>query len=81
MTEGDTRLERERPAAESPPCGARTLRQKVSPPSWFKGLLKEKEISEDEERGAEEEVQQLTDKYVSEVDKVLAEKEAELMEV
>jgi ribosome recycling factor len=49
--------------------------------SDFKSLLKEKDISEDEERGAEEEVQQLTDKYVSEVDKVLAEKEKDLMEV
>ena len=49
--------------------------------SDFKSLLKEKEISEDEERGAQEEIQQLTDKYVSEVDKVLVEKEADLMEV
>jgi ribosome recycling factor len=47
----------------------------------FKSLLKEKDISEDEERDAEGEVQQLTDKYVSEVDKVLAEKEKDLMEV
>ena len=47
----------------------------------FKSLLKEKDISEDEERDAESEVQQLTDKYVSEVDKVLAEKEKDLMEV
>ena len=47
----------------------------------FKSLLKEKEISEDEERDAEDEVQQLTDKYVREVDKVLEEKEADLMEV
>ena len=49
--------------------------------SDFKSLLKEKDISEDEERDAEGEVQQLTDKYVSEVDKVLAEKEKDLMEV
>ncbi len=49
--------------------------------SDFKSLLKEKDVSEDEERDAQDEVQQLTDKYVSEVDKVLAGKEAELMEV
>ena len=49
--------------------------------SDFKSLLKEKDISEDEERDAEGEVQLLTDKYVSEVDKVLAEKEKDLMEV
>lgn len=47
----------------------------------FKSLLKEKEISEDEERDAEDEIQQLTDKWVREVDKVLEEKEADLMEV
>ena len=49
--------------------------------SDFKDLLKEKEISEDEERRAQEQIQQLTDKYVSEVDKVLAVKETELMEI
>ena len=49
--------------------------------SDFKDLLKEKDISEDEERKAQEQIQQLTDKYVSEVDKVLAVKEAELMEI
>ena len=47
----------------------------------FKDLLKEKEISEVEERKAQEQIQQLTDKYVSEVDKVLAVKETELMEI
>lgn len=49
--------------------------------SDFKDLLKEKEISEDDERRAQEQIQQLTDKYVNEVDKVLAVKEAELMEI
>jgi len=49
--------------------------------SDFKELLKEKEISEDEERKAMEEIQRLTDHYVSEVDKVLARKEDELMEI
>jgi len=49
--------------------------------SDFKDLLKDKEISEDEERRAEEEIQRLTDHYVSEVDKVLARKEDELMEI
>jgi ribosome recycling factor len=49
--------------------------------SDFKDLLKDKEISEDEERKAEDEIQRLTDKYVAEVDKVLAVKETELMEI
>ncbi|HFD79390.1 MAG TPA: ribosome recycling factor [Gammaproteobacteria bacterium] len=47
----------------------------------FKELLKEKEISEDEARHAEEEIQKLTDRFVKEVDKLLAEKETELMEI
>jgi ribosome recycling factor len=49
--------------------------------SDFKDLLKEKEISEDQERKAGEEIQRLTDRYVGEVDKVLAGKETELMEM
>jgi ribosome recycling factor len=47
----------------------------------FKSLLKEKDISEDEERDAQDEIQKLTDRYVSDVDKVLEEKEVELMEI
>jgi len=49
--------------------------------SDFKSLLKEKDISEDEERDAQDEIQKLTDRYVSEVDKALEEKEVDLMEV
>lgn len=47
----------------------------------LKHLLKEKQISEDQERRAQDEIQKLTDKYIAEVDKVLAVKEAELMEI
>jgi ribosome recycling factor len=47
----------------------------------LKELLKEKEISEDEERRAEEAVQKLTDQKVAEVEKVLEAKEADLMEI
>jgi len=47
----------------------------------LKELRREKEISEDEERRAEDAVQKLTDKYVQEVDQLLEVKEAELMEV
>ncbi len=46
-----------------------------------KDLLKEKMIGEDDERRAEDEIQTITDKYVAEIDKILADKEAELMEV
>jgi len=47
----------------------------------IKDLLKEKMIGEDDERRAEDEIQTITDKYVSQVDELLAEKEAELMEI
>lgn len=46
-----------------------------------KELLKEKMIGEDEERRAEGEIQTITDRYVGEIDAVLASKEAELMEI
>ncbi len=46
-----------------------------------KDLLKEKMIGEDEEHRAEDEVQTITDKYVAEIDQILAEKEAELLEI
>lgn len=46
-----------------------------------KELLKEKMIGEDEERRAEAEIQAITDKYVAQIDEVLAAKEADLMEI
>jgi len=47
----------------------------------LKDLLKEKEISEDEERRAQDEIQKLTDKFVADVDKALEQKETDLMAV
>ncbi|BCL68972.1 ribosome recycling factor [Vibrio nigripulchritudo MADA3029] len=47
----------------------------------LKALLKDKEISEDEDRKAQDEIQKLTDAAVKKVDEVLAAKEKELMEV
>jgi ribosome recycling factor len=47
----------------------------------FKELVKEKEISEDDERGALEFIQKLTDKHVKTIDEILASKEKELMEI
>lgn len=49
--------------------------------SDVKELLREKMIGEDEERRGEDEIQTITNKYVAEIDKVLADKEAELLEV
>jgi len=45
----------------------------------LKELLKEKEVSEDQERRAQDEVQKLTDRFIAEIDKLLAAKEADLM--
>ena len=47
----------------------------------IKELLKEKMIGEDDERRAEGEVQDITDKHVGQVDEILAAKESELMEI
>jgi len=47
----------------------------------FKDLLKEKEITEDQARQAEDKVQKLTDSYIAKIDEVLAKKEVELMAV
>lgn len=46
-----------------------------------KDLKKEKLIGEDDERKAEDEIQGITDKYIAEIDAVLADKEAELLEI
>jgi len=46
-----------------------------------RGLLKEKEISEDEEKDAEQELQQLTDQHIKVIDDIVAAKEAEVLEV
>jgi ribosome recycling factor len=47
----------------------------------LKELLKEKEISEDEDHKAHDIIQKLTDRYVAEVEKALVAKEADLMEI
>ena len=49
--------------------------------SDIKDLLKEKMIGQDDEHRAEDEIQAITDKHIAEVDKVLADKESELMEI
>ncbi|HET7569345.1 MAG TPA: ribosome recycling factor [Gammaproteobacteria bacterium] len=47
----------------------------------LKSLLKDKDISEDDERRGQEEIQKLTDRAVADIDAILADKEAELLEV
>jgi ribosome recycling factor len=47
----------------------------------FKSLLKDKEITEDDQREGEDAIQKLTDKYIAEIDQALAAKEHDLMQV
>ncbi len=68
-----------RSEAEGARVAIRNIRRDAN--SDFKELLKEKEISEDDERRASERVQKLTDQYVDEVEKLVEVKEAELMEI
>lgn len=68
-----------RSEAENARVAIRNIRRDIL--ADIKDLLKEKEISEDEERKGSEDVQKLTDKYVGEVDRMLAAKEQELMQV
>ncbi len=68
-----------RAEAENARVAVRNIRRDVL--ADVKELLKEKEISEDEERRATEEVQKITDKAIAEIEKALQAKEAELMQV
>ena len=63
--------------AEDARVAIRNVRRDAN--NTFKDALKAKTISEDEERGAQDYIQKLTDKTISEVDKMFATKEAELM--
>lgn len=65
--------------AEGARVAIRNIRRDAN--SDIKELLKEKEISEDEERRAEEQVQKITDAKIKEVDQALSAKEADLMEI
>lgn len=65
--------------AEQGRVSIRNIRRDAN--NQLKELVKEKEISEDDERRANELVQKLTDKYIAEVDAVLAHKEQDLMEI
>ena len=64
--------------AEQGRVAIRNVRRDVM--SDLKAMLKAKEISEDDERRAEQEIQKITDKYVGEVDKVSENKQQEIMD-
>jgi len=64
---------------EAAKVALRNLRRDAN--ATLKDLLKAKEISEDDDRRAQDDIQKLTDRFVAEVDKLLLQKEAELMAV
>ena len=68
-----------RAEAENARVAIRNIRRDAL--AQFKDLVKEKEISEDDERRAADDVQKLTDKAVADVEKALEAKEADLMAV
>lgn len=68
-----------RSEAEHARVAVRNIRRDAN--GELKEAVKEKLISEDDERRGQDVIQKLTDRFVGEVDKVLAEKEADLMEI
>ena len=65
--------------AENARVAVRNVRRDVM--NELKEMLKEKLISQDDERRAQDEMQKLTDRHVAEIDQLLADKEKELMQV
>jgi len=65
--------------AEQARVAIRNIRRDAN--SDLKGLAKEKEITEDDRKHGEEEIQKITDRRIAEVDQLLKDKEAELMEI
>jgi len=68
-----------RQEAENARVAIRNIRRDAN--GDVKALLKEKEITEDEARRAEDEIQKITDKFVAQVEALLAEKEKALLEI
>jgi len=65
--------------AEAARIAIRNIRRDAN--NHLKDLLKQKKVAEDAERRAQDDVQKLTDRYVAEIDKALAAKEADLIAV
>lgn len=72
-------IKQARAEAEKGRVSVRSARRDAN--ATIKDLLKDKDISEDEERKAQDAIQKLTDKFVKTVDDLLAEKEKDLMQV
>jgi len=65
--------------AENARIAVRNIRRDAN--EHLKRLLKDKQVSEDDERHAQQDVQKLTDRFIAEIDKVLAAKESDLMAI
>lgn len=72
-------IKQARNEAEAARVSIRNIRRDAL--ATVKDLLKEKEISEDDDRRVHDEIQKITDKYIAEVDSCLAAKEKDLMEI
>ena len=68
-----------RAEGEDAKAAVRNLRRDAN--EAVKKLEKAKEVSEDEQSRSEKEIQKLTDKYIAEIDKLVAAKEKEVMTV
>ncbi|NMG45091.1 ribosome recycling factor [Aromatoleum toluvorans] len=64
---------------ETAKVAVRNLRRDAN--QQLKDAVKDKTISEDDERRAQDDIQKLTDKNIAEIDKLLAQKEQELMQI
>ena len=65
--------------SEDAKIAVRNLRRDAN--AHLKEALKAKEISEDDDRRAQDDIQKLTDRFIIEIDKLLAQKEAEIMTI
>jgi ribosome recycling factor len=72
-------IKQARHEAEEARVSVRNIRRDVN--GDIKDLLKEKMISEDEDRRAHEDIQKITDRFVAEIDHLLAAKEKDLMAI
>jgi ribosome recycling factor len=72
-------IKQARAEAEAARVSIRSARRDAN--GMLKDLVKEKEISEDEERRGQDQIQKLTDTYVAKVDAALGVKESDLMEI
>ncbi|MCU0950175.1 MAG: ribosome recycling factor [Burkholderiaceae bacterium] len=64
---------------ENAKVAVRNLRRDAN--NHLKDMLKKKEVSEDDERRAQDDVQKLTDRFIADIDKLITEKEKEILTV